>query len=128
MNTKVLLIILFLPALLKGSNNIKFRNDQVGGMCFTTIDITVTEEWLNKDHEIIDFDTYPNIRSQGCLIDMFYSNAGMGKSQWAEMDTRGIYIQSPGTIYLDPSRYSEYGMQPGWLLRISILYPKVKLD
>lgn len=103
------------------SENITFKNEQVGEMCFTTIDINVTEDWLNKEFELIEFNSYPNIRRQGFLMDMFYSNAGFGKSQWTEMDTRGVYMQSPGTIYLEPYRYAESGMQPGWLLRISIM-------
>ena len=105
------------------SENITFKNEQVGEMCFTTVDINVTEEWLNKEFELIEFNSYPNIRRQGFLMDMFYSNAGFGKSQWTEMDTRGVYMQSPGTIYLEPYRYAESGMQPGWLLRISIMNP-----
>jgi len=105
------------------SENITFKNEQVGKMCFTTIDINVTEDWLNKEFELIEFNSYPNIRRQGFLMDMFYSNAGFGKSQWTEMDTRGVYMQSPGTIYLEPYRYAESGMQPGWLLRISIMNP-----
>ena len=92
-------------------------------MCFTTIDINVTEDWLKKEYELIEFNSYPNIRRQGFLMDMFYSNAGMGKSQWTEMDTRGIYIMSPGTLYMEPLRYAESGMKPGWLLRISIMNP-----
>lgn len=105
------------------SENITFKNEQVGEMCFTKIDINVTEDWLNKEFELIEFNSYPNIRRQGFLMDMFYSNAGFGKSQWTEMDTRGVYMQSPGTIYLEPYRYAESGMQPGWLLRISIMNP-----
>ena len=105
------------------SENITFKNEQVGEMCFTKIDINVTEDWLNKEFELIEFNSYPNIRRQGFLMDMFYSNAGFGKSQWTEMDTRGVYMQSPGTIYLEPYRYAESGMQPGWLLRISIINP-----
>ena len=105
------------------SENITFKNEQVGEMCFTTIDINVTDDWLNKEFELIEFNSYPNIRRQGFLMDMFYSNAGLGKSQWTEMDTRGLYMQSPGTIYLEPYRYAESGMQPGWLLRISIMNP-----
>ena len=108
------------------NENITFSNNRIGGIFFTTIDIRVTEEWLKKDHEIIDFDTYTNIRTQGCIIDMFYSNAGMGKSQWAEMDTRGIYIHSPGSIYMEPARYAKDGVKPGWLLRISLIYPAAK--
>lgn len=105
------------------SENITFKNERVGEMCFTTIDINVTDDWLNKEFELIEFNSYPNIRRQGFLMDMFYSNAGFGKSQWTEMDTRGVYMQSPGTIYLEPYRYAESGMQPGWLLRISIMNP-----
>ena len=134
-----LLILTLLVASLKASSvtdpsltlndaneNITFRNNRIGGIFFTTIDIRVTEEWLKKDHEIIDFDTYTNIRTQGCIIDMFYSNAGMGKSQWAEMDTRGIYIHSPGSIYMEPAGYAKDGVKPGWLLRISLMYPAAK--
>ena len=121
--TLLIFLIFSLSVSAEVSKNITFKNDQVGEMCFTTVDITVTQEWLNKKFELIQFNSYPNIRTQGFLIDMFYSNAGFGKSQWTEMDTRGVYVQSPGTIYLEPYSYAESGMQPGWLLRISILNP-----
>ena len=124
MKKTALIFLLFSSSLFaEVSENITFKNEQVGEMCFTTIDINVTEEWLNKEFELIEFNSYPNIRRQGFLMDMFYSNAGFGKSQWTEMDTRGVYMQSPGTIYLEPYRYAESGMQPGWLLRISIMNP-----
>ena len=124
MKKTALIFLLFSSSLFaEVSENITFKNEQVGEMCFTTIDINVTEDWLNKEFELIEFNSYPNIRRQGFLMDMFYSNAGFGKSQWTEMDTRGVYMDSPGTIYLEPYRYAESGMQPGWLLRISIMNP-----
>ena len=125
-NMKILLLTFLvssLPVFSEVSENITFKNEQVGEMCFTTIDISVTDDWLKKEFELIEFNSYPNIRTQGFLMDMFYSNAGMGKSQWTEMDTRGIYIMSPGTLYLEPYRYSDTGMKPGWLLRVSIMNP-----
>ncbi len=85
--------------------------------------VQTTEEWLNKEYELIEFDSYPNIRRQGFIMDMFYSNAGFGKSQWTEMDTKGIYVQSPGTLYMEPTLWRDSGMQPKWLLRISIMNP-----
>ena len=123
-NKKLLILLLLSSSLFSEvSENITFKNEQVGEMCFTTIDINVTEDWLKKEYELIEFNSYPNIRRQGFLMDMFYSNAGMGKSQWTEMDTRGIYIMSPGTLYMEPLRYAESGMKPGWLLRVSIMNP-----
>ena len=120
----IILQILFITSVFaETSENITFKNEQVGEMCFTTIDIDVTEEWLEKKFELIEFNSYPNIRRDGFIMDMFYSNAGFGKSQWTEMDTRGLYIQSPGTVYMEPYRYGESGMQPGWLVRITILNP-----
>ena len=123
-NKKLLILLLLSSSLFSEvSENITFKNEQVGEMCFTTIDINVTEDWLKKEYELIEFNSYPNIRRQGFLMDMFYSNAGMGKSQWTEMDTRGIYIMSPGTLYMEPLRYAKSGMKPGWLLRVSIMNP-----
>ena len=123
-NKKLLILLLLSSSLFSEvSENITFKNEQVGEMCFTTIDINVTEDWLKKEYELIEFNSFPNIRRQGFLMDMFYSNAGMGKSQWTEMDTRGIYIMSPGTLYMEPLRYAESGMKPGWLLRVSIMNP-----
>ena len=71
MNLKGLLILPLLVAYLQAASvtdlsltlndakeNITFRNDRIGGIFFTTIDIRVTEEWLKKDHEVIDFETY----------------------------------------------------------------------
>ena len=120
----IILQILFIASVFaETSENITFKNEQVGEMCFTTIDIQTTEEWLNKEYELIEFDSYPNIRRQGFIMDMFYSNAGFGKSQWTEMDTKGIYVQSPGTLYMEPTLWRDSGMQPKWLLRISIMNP-----
>ena len=99
--TLSILLILFAGGVwAKNSENITVKSEVIGEMCFTTIDIQTTEEWLNKEYELIEFDSYPNIRRQGFIMDMFYSNAGFGKSQWTEMDTKGIYVQSPGTLYL----------------------------
>ena len=127
MKTYTLPLIIFLffshSVFAEVSENITIKNEEVGEMCFTTVDIRVSEDWLKKESELIEFNSHPNIRRQGFLMDMFYSNAGFGKSQWTEMDTRGVYMQSPGTIYLEPYRYAESGMQPGWLLRISIMNP-----
>ena len=53
------------------SENIEFKNERIGDMCFTTIDISVTEDWLKKEYELIEFNSYPNIRRQGFLMDMF---------------------------------------------------------
>ena len=122
--TLSLLLILFAGGVwAKNSENITVNSEVIGEMCFTTIDIQTTEEWLNKEYELIEFDSYPNIRRQGFIMDMFYSNAGFGKSQWTEMDTKGIYVQSPGTLYMEPTLWRDSGMQPKWLLRISIMNP-----
>jgi len=110
----------------KNLNNVQIVNDQVGELCFTTMTIRTTEEWLNNEDELIEFNSFPNIRYQGFIMDMFYSNAGFGLSQWTEMTTRGIYMMSPGTLYLPLSKWEKEGMKPGWRLRISILYPAVK--
>ena len=124
MKTKLFTICLLLvTSQVFSSDNVSVKYDAINGFCFTTIDITVTEDWLNKEEDVIEINSYPNFRQQGFIMDMFYSNAGFGKSQWTEMDTRGVYMQSPGTIYLEPYRYAESGMQPGWLLRISIMNP-----
>jgi len=107
-------------------SNINIVNDSVGELCFTTITINTTDEWLSNENELIEFNSYPNIRYQGFIMDMFYSNAGFGLSQWTEMTTRGIYMMSPGSLYLPLSRWKKDGMKSGWNLRISVIYPAVE--
>ena len=104
------------------SDNVSVKHDAINGFCFTTIDITVTGDWLNKQDDVIEINGYPNIRQQGFTMDMFYSNAGLGKAQWTEMDTRGVYVM-PAGIYLPVSQWKQNGMQAGWHLRISMLNP-----
>ena len=42
------LFLFSLPLLSETPENITSKNEQVGEMCFTTIDINVTEDWLKK--------------------------------------------------------------------------------
>ena len=105
------------------ADNISVKHEAISGFCFTTIDIQTTEEWLNKQDEVIILDHYPNIRRHGFIMDMFYSNAGLGKAQWIEMNTRGIYVMSPGALILPISNWAESGMGPNWRLRITMLNP-----
>ena len=107
----------------QNSENISVTHELIGGLCFTTIDITTTEEWLEKEEDLVDLIHYPNIRNQGFIMDMFYSNAGFGKAQWTEMDTRGIFVNSPGSLYLPVARWAESGMDSNWYLRITMLNP-----
>ena len=107
----------------QNSENISVTHESIGGLCFTTIDIITTEEWLEKEEDLVDLSHYPNIRSQGFIMDMFYSNAGYGKALWTEMDTRGIYVNPPGSIYLPVATWAESGMGSNWYLRITMLNP-----
>ena len=60
-NKKLLILLLLSSSLFSEvSENITFKNEQVGEMCFTTIDINVTEDWLKKEYELIEFNSYPN--------------------------------------------------------------------
>ena len=122
---RLLFILLFLccsTSYAQNSENISVTHELIGGLCFTTIDITTTEEWLEREDDLVDLSHYPNIRNQGFIMDMFYSNA-VGKAQWTEMDTRGIYVNSPGSLYLPVARWAESGMDSNWYLRITMLNP-----
>ena len=106
--------------------DVSVKHEKLGGICFTTIDIEVSDNLLKRKELILELDHYSNIREDGFLIDMFYSNAGLGKSQWTEMDTRGIYVMSPGSLYLPISNWAETGLQPSWKLRISMMSPSTR--
>ncbi len=126
MKTKLLTICLLLvTSQVFSSDNVSVKYDAINGFCFTTIDITVTEDWLNKEEDVIEINSYPNFRQQGFIMDMFYSNAGFGKAQWTEMDTGGIYVM-PAGIYLPVLAWKQGGMQAGWYLRLSMLNPLIE--
>lgn len=124
--TSLILIFCINRGFTEDLNNIHIVNDQVGELCFTTVTIKTTDKWLKQQDELIEFNSYPNIRYQGFIMDMFYSNAGFGLSQWTEMTTRGIYMMSPGTLYLPIEKWTNDGMKSGWRLRISIVYPSLE--
>ena len=119
----ILLLVCYSTGYAQNSENISVTHESIGGLCFTTIDITTTDEWLKKEEDLVDLSHYPNIRSQGFIMDMFYSNAGIGKALWTEMETRGIYVNSPGSIYLPVAKWAESGMGSNWYLRITMLNP-----
>ncbi len=119
----ILLLVCYSTGYAQNSENISVTHESIGGLCFTTIDITTTDEWLKKEEDLVDLSHYPNIRSQGFIMDMFYSNAGIGKALWTEMETRGIYVNSPGSIYLPIAKWTESGMGSNWYLRITMLNP-----
>ena len=91
--------------------------------CITTVDFLMTEELAQEEDLLIDYPN-PTIRQQGMTIQLFYSNAGFGKSQWAPMSSySGVYIMG-SSILLPIGQWISNGMQEGWWIRLVIVDAK----
>ena len=91
--------------------------------CITTVDFRMTEELVKEEDLLIDYPN-PTIRQQGMTIQLFYSNAGLGKSQWAPMTTySGVYIMG-SSILLPIGQWVSNGMGEGWWIRLVIVDAK----
>ena len=95
--------------------------ESIGGNgCITTVDFQMTDELIKEEDLIIDY-ANQTIRQQGMTIQVFYSNAGLGKSQWTPMSTySGIYIM-PSSILLPVGRWVQNGMEKNWWIRVVIV-------
>ena len=91
--------------------------------CITTVDFQMTEELVQQEDLLIDYPN-PSIRQQGMTVQLFYSNAGFGKSQWAPMSSySGVYIMG-SSILLPIGQWISSGMQEGWWIRLVIVDAK----
>ena len=91
--------------------------------CITTVDFQMTEELVQEEDLLVDYPN-PTIRQQGMTIQLFYSNSGFGKSQWAPMSSySGVYIMG-SSILLPIGQWISSGMQEGWWIRLVIVDAK----
>lgn len=91
--------------------------------CITTVDFQMTEELVQEEDLLVDYQN-PTIRQQGMTVQLFYSNAGLGKSQWAPMSSySGVYIMG-SSILLPIGQWISSGMQEGWWIRLVIVDAK----
>ena len=91
--------------------------------CITTVDFLMTEKLVLEEDLLVDYPN-PTIRQQGMTVQLFYSNAGLGKSQWAPMSSySGVYIMG-SSILLPIGQWIRSGMEEGWWIRLVIVDAK----
>jgi len=134
MNFKLrILSLVLLPIFLLMSNisyaymnykDLSISHKDVGSSCMSTIDIRITKELGEKADYLVDYD-YSNIRKDGVLMNVYYSNI-LGKSQWIDFPSpHNIYLM-PTSIYLPIEGWLKNGVvaDGSWWIRIVILNPK----
>ena len=83
----------------------------------TTIDIRVKPE---GNQEVFNI-PYSSLRHAGAIIQIYYSSAVFGKSQWMLIpDSRSVYIH-PNSISLPINEWVKDGLSPGVFIRVVIL-------
>lgn len=105
-------------------NDISVSHKDVGGSaCLSTIDVRITDELAKEPDYLIDYD-YSNIRKDGVLMNVYYSNV-LGKAQWVDFPSpHGIYLM-PTSIYLPIEKWINKGVKTdgSWWVRIVLLNP-----
>ncbi len=105
-------------------DDLSVSHKSVGSSCLSTIDVKITEELGKKDDLLVDYD-YSNIRKDGVLMNVYYSNI-MGKAQWVDFPSpHGIYLM-PNSLYLPIDKWIKSGVKANgsWWVRIVILNPR----
>lgn len=101
--------------------DLSVTHKSVGSSCLSTIDVRITEELGKESDLLVDYD-YSNIRKDGVLMNVYYSNI-LGKAQWVDFPSpHGIYLM-PNSLYLPIDRWLESGVKTNgsWWVRIVIL-------
>ncbi len=96
----------------------------VGNSCLYTFDVRITEKLASEEDLILDHN-YDNIRSDGVIMQVYYSNV-LGKAQWTQFPfPNNIYLM-PGSILLPIQRWLEHGMKSdgSWWVRVVLLNSK----
>ena len=104
--------------------NFSIKKTDLGSSFMYTIDLRITEEMASKSDYIVDLN-YPNIREDGTIMQVFYSNA-FGKAQWVPFPfSSNIYIM-PNNLLLPIGQWVEHGMKTNgtWWIRIVMMIPK----
>ena len=104
--------------------NFSIKKTDLGSSFMYTIDLRITEEMASKSDYIVDLN-YPNIREDGTIMQVFYSNA-FGKAQWVPLPfSSNIYIM-PNNLLLPIGQWVEHGMKTNgtWWIRIVMMIPK----
>jgi hypothetical protein len=95
----------------------------IGSSCMSTIDLRITEEIGKQSDYLIDYD-YGNIRKDGVLMSVYYSNL-LAKAQWNDFPSPHGIILMPTNLYLPIDKWIESGVKANgsWWIRIVILNP-----
>ena len=95
------------------------ENKSIG--CVTTIDINITKKLAEQNDLIIDYN-YEDIRTNGVIMNVYYSNA-VGKAQWTEFPSPSNIYLMPNSILLPLKRWIKNGMQTNgkWWVRVVML-------
>ena len=101
--------------------DLSISHKDVGSSCLSTIDVRITEDLAKQSDFLVDYN-YSNIRKDGVLMSVYYSNI-LGKSQWVDFPSpHGIYLM-PTSIYLPIKEWIKKGVKAdgSWWVRIVIL-------
>ena len=107
--------------------NLSIKKSTLESSILYTIDLRITKDIGNKSDFLIDIN-YSNIREDGAIIQVYYSNA-YGKAQWVPFPfSSNIYIM-PNSLLLPINRWVEQGMKidGSWWVRIVMLIPNTKV-
>ena len=110
-----------------GYENLSIKKSTLESSILYTIDLRITKDIGNKSDFLIDIN-YSNIREDGAIMQVYYSNA-YGKAQWVSFPfSSNIYIM-PNSLLLPINRWVEQGMKidGSWWVRIVMLIPNTKV-
>ncbi len=103
--------------------NFSVKKNDLGSSFMYTIDLRITEDVGRESDYLVDLN-YSNIREDGAIMQVFYSNA-LGKAQWVPFPfPSNIYVM-PNSLLLPIGRWTEHGMKTDgtWWVRIVMLIP-----
>ena len=103
--------------------NFSIKKTNLGSSFMYTMDLRITEDIASESDYLIDLN-YSNIREDGTIMQVYYSNA-LGKAQWVPFPfSSNIYIM-PNSLLLPIGRWIEQGMKTNgtWWVRIVMLIP-----
>ena len=101
--------------------DLSITHKNVGSSCLSTIDVRITEELGKESDLLVDYD-YSNIRKDGILMNVYYSNI-LGKSQWNDFPSPHGIVLMPTSLYLPIDKWLKDGVQANgmWWIRIVML-------
>lgn len=114
--------LIFMPlSLLAKQEDFTISHQNIGNACLTTVDVNITEKLAEDGDLIIDYD-YQDIRSNGALMTIYYSNI-VAKAQWNDFPSPSGIKLMPNTIFIPIADLVKSGMDTTglWWVRVVLL-------